>query len=165
MDIPILRPIGIIRTGHAHSEGTPLQPVYAGDTPGTVVVDPEYAEGLKDLTGFSRVWLLFWCHRTRPAELTVIPYRDTLSHGLFATRAPARPNPIGLSAVKLVSVERNIVQVAGADMLDGSPLLDIKPYVPEYDSFAGELSGWMGESKIAASTHRADRRFERPSGE
>ncbi len=152
------KPIGHIRTGFAHAQGTPIQPGFAGGHSGEAVIYPEYAGGLRDLDGFDRVWLLFWCHRSSEAKLSVIPYRDTVERGLFATRAPARPNPIGLSCVQLTGIEKNILHLAEMDVLDGSPLLDIKPYVPDYDVYPAKRTGWIGERGLGVVT--ADGRFE-----
>ena len=119
-----------------------------------------FAEGLRDLAGFERVWLLFWCHRARPARLRVVPFRDTVERGLFATRAWARPNPIGLSAVRLRSIEGSILHVGELDILDGTPLLDIKPYIPRYDSFPTATYGWMEFEAARKEVGVADGRFE-----
>lgn len=153
-----LRPIGVIRTPFSEARGTPIQPSMAKGTEGTVEVFVDYREGLKDLDGFDRVWLIYWCHRASTPRLLVTPYLDDQSHGLFATRAPARPNPIGISAVRLVGIEDNILKVADVDILDGTPLLDIKPYVPQFDSYEAGRCGWL--DKLSAKRHVADGRFE-----
>lgn len=123
-----LTSIGLIHSPHRKSEGTPIQPRWASGSEGTVKVFPQFAPGLRDLDGFDRLWLLYWCDRARAARLEVVPYLDTLPHGVFATRAPTRPNPIGLSCVRLVAVAGALLHVAELDILDGTPLLDIKPY-------------------------------------
>ncbi len=155
-------PIGIIHSPFTEANGTPIQPVFATDAQGTVEVFEPFAEGLADLDGFDRIWLLYWCHRANEPTMRVVPYRDTRERGLFATRAPSRPNPIGLSCVRLLRVEGNVLHVTGLDVLDGTPLLDIKPYVPSFDSFPGNREGWLGES----STGRiiADERFHGTEG-
>jgi tRNA (adenine37-N6)-methyltransferase len=112
--------------------------------------------GLRDLLGFERIWLIYYFDRARPAALEVAPYLDTQSHGVFATRAPARPNPIGLSCVKLLAVEGNRLQISEVDILDGTPLWDIKPYVPDFDAFDSERNGWYANAKGSGS---ADDRF------
>lgn len=155
-----LKPIGRIRSPFSNSPGTPIQPRFAGGQTGEAKIFPEYVEGLRDLAGFDRIWLLFWCHRASDAKLKVIPYRDTVERGIFATRAPARPNPIGLSCVRLAGIERNILHLAEFDILDGTPLLDIKPYVPDYDVYPAERTGWIGERGMDVVT--ADGRFEQP---
>jgi tRNA-Thr(GGU) m(6)t(6)A37 methyltransferase TsaA len=157
-------PIGVIRTPNKQATGTPLQPVYAVGHEGEVEVFEPYAEGLRNLEGFERVWLLFWCDRTTEPKMIVVPYRCPEERGLFATRAPARPNPIGISCVRLLSVEGCRVRVEGVDMLDGSPLLDIKPYIPEYDAFPDARAGWVSDGSCDRSVVRADTRFERKDG-
>jgi len=153
-----LKPIGRIHSPFTQAAGTPIQPRFAFGSNGHCEVFPEYADGLRDLAGFERIWLLFWCHRAAAASLSVIPYRDTVERGLFATRAPARPNPIGLSCVRLVGIEGNMLHIAEIDVLNESLLLDIKPYVPEYDSYAVERTGWIGERGLNIAA--ADGRFQ-----
>lgn len=152
--------IGIIRSPFRESSGTPLYPNSARVAEGTIEVFEPYAAGLRDLAGFQRVWILFWCHRARPARLSVVPYLDTVERGLFATRAPARPNPIGLSALRLRSVVGNVLHVGELDILDGTPLLDIKPYIPRYDSFPTAAFGWMEIAAAQKGVVSADDRFE-----
>jgi len=123
-------PIGLIHSPFKDTGGTPIQPHYAKGVRGTVEIEPKFAEGLRDLDGFERIWLIYWFHRSRSYELMVVPYRDTVPRGLFATRAPSRPNGIGLSSVKLLEVSGNRLIVEDIDILDETPLLDIKPYVP-----------------------------------
>jgi tRNA (adenine37-N6)-methyltransferase len=152
-----LTPIGIIHSPHQRAGGTPIQAALATGVRGTVEVYPEFAAGLRDLDGFERIWLVYWFDRAKAAELVVTPYLDTMPRGLFATRAPCRPNPIGLSAVRLLDVGGNIVQVEGLDILDGTQLLDIKPYVPAFDAFQAKRIGWCGNAKGGSFT--ADGRF------
>ena len=121
----------------------PIQASRAKDAQGTVEVFPEYAEGLADLDGFSHIILLYHFHKSRQCRLRVVPFLDTQKRGIFATRAPSRPNPIGLSIVRLVSIAGNRLTVQGVDMLDGTPLLDIKPYVPEFDEREYVRIGWL----------------------
>lgn len=156
-----LTPIGLIRSPFQEPAGTPIQPSYAAEAEGTVEVFPEYAEGLLDLDGFERIWLLYWLDRAPPPRLRVVPFRDKIPHGLFATRAPCRPNPIGLSCVRLLSVKGNLLTVAGVDILDGTSLLDIKPYAPQFDAFPQSRAGWLEEGR--SNRTLADRRFE-PNG-
>lgn len=151
--------IGRIHTPHKQAAGTPIQPTRATGIEGAVVVHPEYGEGLKDLDGFDRIWLVFLCDRATPTAMRVVPYRDTVERGLFATRAPARPNPIGLSCVRLGGISGNRLTVFDVDMLDGSPLLDIKPYVPEYDTFEIQRCGWIDH--VGDEVRVADSRFQR----
>ena len=151
--------IGAIRTPYTESTGVPIQSGTADAVEGTVEVFPEFAEGLQGLADFERIWLLFHLDRTRAAQLITRPYLDPEnSHGIFATRAPARPNAIGLSPVRLLGIAGNRLRVAGVDMLDGTPLLDIKPYVPEFDAFAAERIGWYRGRTSRGVT--ADARFE-----
>jgi tRNA-Thr(GGU) m(6)t(6)A37 methyltransferase TsaA len=137
----------------------PIQPSRGRGVRGTVEVFPEYADGLADLDGFSHIVLLYHLHRVRGFELRVIPYLDTVERGLFATRAPRRPNPIGLSVVRLVGIEGNLVTVEDLDILDGSPLLDIKPWVPEFDDRDEIRQGWLEAARRRAV--EADDRFHR----
>ena len=138
-----LKPIGIIRSPFREAMGSPIQPVYAKEAKGIVEVFPDFVDGLADLDGFERIWLLFWFDRASKFKLTVKPYMDNRCHGLFATRAPSRPNPIGISCVKLLSVEANRLHVSELDILDGTPLLDIKPYVGKFDCFDVRRNGWL----------------------
>ena len=160
-----LIPIGVVHSPFKQASGTPVQPATADkEVRGQVEVYAEYAQGLKDLEGFERIWLLFWCHKAAETKLLTTTYLDKENaHGLFSCRAPARPNPIGLSCVRLVSVNDCILEVAELDILDGSPLLDIKPYAPQFDHFAVQKSGWLDKSwkKEGASRAVADSRFER----
>ena len=152
-----LRFIGRIHTPYAEGSGTPIQAVYAPDVEATVVVEEAFAAALDDVEGFERLWLLYWMDRVAPFRPRVVPYRDTRERGLFATRSPSRPNPIGLSAVRLLGREASTLHVAGIDVLDGTPLLDLKPYVPAFDAFPSSRAGWFD----ACGTDRrvADGRF------
>jgi tRNA-Thr(GGU) m(6)t(6)A37 methyltransferase TsaA len=154
-----LRPIGVIHSPFTEAEGTPIQTRFAGDTEGSVEVFEEFVPGLRDLDGFERIWLIYWFDRSRPFKLMVKPYLDTTERGLFATRAPSRPNPIGISCVKLLEMQGNILRIAGVDILDGTPLLDIKPYVAEFDSFGNTRSGWLDIVKDPKK--KADNRFHK----
>lgn len=150
------KPIGLIHSPHHEAKGAPIQPRWAAGVEGTVEVFPEFAAGLRDLNGFERIWLLYWCDRARPAQLEVVPYRDTQTRGVFATRAPSRPNPIGLSCVRLLAIQGTTLRVAEVDMLDGTPLLDIKPYLPDCDAFVVHRVGWYAN---ALDQTKADDRF------
>jgi tRNA-Thr(GGU) m(6)t(6)A37 methyltransferase TsaA len=152
-----LVPIGVIHSPHQRADRTPIQAVLARGVRGTVEVFPEYAGGLRDLDGFERIWLVYWFDRAKPAELVVTPYLDTTPRGLFATRAPCRPNPIGLSAVRLLGIVGSVLQVEGLDILDNTPLLDIKPYIPAFDAFEAKRIGWCGNAK--GGSVAADGRF------
>ena len=158
-----IKPIGVINTPFKTSEGVPIQSVKS-DKLGEARLIEEYVEGLVSLEGFSHIILLYWCHKTSPPLMIVKPYLDTKEHGLFSTRAPSRPNPIGLSIVELIQVEKNVLRFRGADMLDGTPLLDIKPFVPEFDNRINATSGWLSKSfKEQNRDYIADERFERNS--
>ncbi len=143
MDQINYKPIGIIYSPHKESEKTPIQPVYAQGIKGRVEVYPEYVEGLKDLEGFSHIYLLYHFHKSDKVKLTVKPFLEDVERGLFSTRAPFRPNPIGLSIVKLLKIEDNFLEVENIDILNGTPLLDIKPYTAKFDSFDVSKSGWQ----------------------
>ena len=151
--------IGCIHSQYQHATGTPIQPCRAENSPGYVTLRPEFTDGLADLAGFDRVWLIYYFHRAAAAQMRVIPYRDTVPHGLFATRVPARPNPIGMSCVRLLNIEGNILRLGAVDILDGTPLLDIKPYVPQYDNYPVQRCGWL--DTVPDRPVVADARFER----
>ena len=154
-----IRPIGRIRTPFSQSQGTPIQSSAAGGALGTIELDPEFAAGLKDIEALERLWLIYYFDRAAAAQLVVKPYLDPVEHGIFATRSPARPNRIGISAVRLLGVEGCRLHVADVDMLDGTPLLDIKPYVPAFDHFQVSRVGWYEQRSPVGVT--ADDRFER----
>jgi tRNA-Thr(GGU) m(6)t(6)A37 methyltransferase TsaA len=152
-------PIGIIHSPFQKPMGTPIQPGASGEARGTVAVFPEYVPGLKDLEGFSHVMLLYHFHLARDFALEVKPFMDEQPHGIFATRAPARPNSIGLSVVRLLQIEGGTLHVQGIDVVDGTPLLDIKPYVPEFDVFEAERTGWLEKAVRGLPDARDDGRF------
>jgi tRNA-Thr(GGU) m(6)t(6)A37 methyltransferase TsaA len=152
-----LVPIGYIHSPFTGQKGTPVQPSMAGGTEGWAEVFPEYEEGLKDLEGFDRLWLIYWFDRAGPMKLLVTPYLDRETHGVFATRAPTRPNNIGLSSVKLIRRVGSRLMLADLDILDGTPLLDIKPYVPDFDLFEVGRIGWL--DKKLPDRVKADSRF------
>jgi tRNA-Thr(GGU) m(6)t(6)A37 methyltransferase TsaA len=154
-----LKEIGRVHSPFKHATGTPIQPFRTGSAPGYVILRPELVDGLEDLDGFDLVWLIYWFHRASAAKMSVIPYRDTVAHGLFATRVPARPSTIGMSCVRLLNIESNILRLAEVDILDDTPLLDIKPYVPQYDNYPVERCGWL--DTVPDKPVVADDRFER----
>jgi tRNA-Thr(GGU) m(6)t(6)A37 methyltransferase TsaA len=137
----------------------PIQPAGEASAPGTIEIYPDYAAGLKDLEGFSHLILLYFLHKVNRVQLMVVPFLDSEPHGVFATRAPVRPNPIGLSVVPLQKIEGNTLFVDQLDILDGTPLLDIKPYVPEFDEHVTFRIGWLEQVKGKARFIRSDRRF------
>ena len=155
-----VKPIGIVHSQFTEPRGTPIQPALAKGAEGTVEVFAEYVPGLADLDGFERIWLICWLDRVQDVRLEVTPFLDDVPRGLFATRAPCRPNPIGLSPVRLLGVEGNIAHVADVDLLDGTPLLDIKPYAPRFDCFEGSRSGWLASA--SARREVSDGRFQDP---
>jgi tRNA-Thr(GGU) m(6)t(6)A37 methyltransferase TsaA len=153
------RPIGIIHTPHKTVEGTPIQPTGAKGIEGSIEIFPEYTAGLPDLAGFSHIFLLYHFHLSRKFSLTVKPFLDDQKRGLFATRAPARPNPIGLSVVRLLGVKAGNLRIKDIDVVDGTPLLDIKPYVPEFDVREVDKIGWLGKHTDKVEDTVDDGRF------
>jgi len=155
----VYKPIGVIRTPFKSPLGVPIQPSAGRGIKGLVEVFPEYSEGLKDLEGFSHIILVYHFHLIKKFSLKVIPYMDNESRGVFATRAPARPNPIGISIVKLTGIEGNRLYVEDVDIVDGTPLLDIKPYVPEFDHRPDARIGWLEKRVKKLKSTRDDGRF------
>jgi tRNA-Thr(GGU) m(6)t(6)A37 methyltransferase TsaA len=152
--------IGVVRSPHKESAGTPIQPAAARDVPATVEIFPEFAAGLKDLDGFSHIYLLCHFHKSGAFKLEVTPFLDNEPRGVFATRAPSRPNGIGLSIVRLERIEGTVLHVLDADFLDGTPVLDIKPYVPDFDRRENVRCGWL-EGKLGRLDEvRDDGRFK-----
>ncbi len=150
------KPIGVIHTPFERLEEVPRQASAAADVEAEVEVFPEYRRGLEDLDGFSHVGLVYLFHRSQGFALEVVPPMDDRPHGLFATRSPRRPNPIGISTVELVSVTGGRLQVRGVDMLDGTPLLDIKPYVPGLDDPGKARTGWLDQARGGAGGREED---------
>ncbi len=155
------RPIGVLRSPHRDVTGMPIQPVGARGVCGHIEVAGEFAQGLLDLEGFSRVIVLYHLHKIEGFDLLVRPFLDTREHGIFATRSPKRPNAIGLSVLELAGVDlaRGVVRLRNVDILDGTPVLDIKPYVPAFDVWEAERIGWFAGKVEAADTCKADERF------
>lgn len=139
------RVIGVIHSVHSRLEETPIQPIFAPSCSGRVEVLPEFAAGLRDIERFSHIYLLYHFHRVSEVRILTKPFLQDKEHGIFATRAPCRPNPIGISIVKLVGREGNVLLIEGADILDGTPLLDIKPYTRRFDNIATQRNGWQDE--------------------
>lgn len=154
-----LRVIGRVHSPFTQAPGTPIQPAFADGAEGRAVLRPEYAAALDDIEGFDRVWLVYLLDRADGFRPHVVPYRDTRQHGVLATRAPPRPNPVGLSAVRLVRREGAVLHLRDVDLLDGTPLLDVKPYIPRYDAFPEARAGWMEDT--TSDRTRADDRFHR----
>jgi tRNA-Thr(GGU) m(6)t(6)A37 methyltransferase TsaA len=153
------RTIGVVHSPFSSIENVPIQPRAAAGVCGTVEVWAELAPGLKDLEGFSHIILLYHFHLVMRTQLVVVPFMDPEPHGVFATRAPSRPNPIGLSVVRLLGREGNVLHVENVDIVDGTPLLDIKPYVPAFDHNEAERLGWLAGSEARVKDMRSDDRF------
>lgn len=151
--------IGTIYSPFKTLEGMPIQPTGAIGVRGKIEMMPKYVEGLTDLEGFSHIILLYLFHKSNEFKLLVTPFLDNKPHGVFATRAPMRPNMIGLSIVKLQSIEDNILHIENVDILNGTPLLDIKPYVPEFDQYLDTRIGWLEQAKGEVDNKQSDDRF------
>ncbi len=157
-----LTQIATVHTPFSNLINMPVQPKGGQETFATIEFKPEYQEGLKDLNGFSHVYLIYYFHEVKAPKLSVIPFNDKTytPRGVFSTRTPMHPNGLGLSVVELISVEGNIVTIKGVDILNGTPLLDIKPYIENFDKVEGKVkSGWMTSSKDEVSKKRSDERF------
>ena len=153
--------IGIIRSPFKKLKGMPIQPIGARGIKGKIELDEEYTEGLNDLEGFSHIILIYHLHLSKGHSLAVKPFLDTEKRGIFATRAPKRPNPIGLSVVRLEKIDRNKIYISDVDIVDGTPLLDIKPYIPNFDKNKDdEVSiGWFEDKQHNAVDKKSDDRF------
>lgn len=155
-----LSPIGRLETPFNDIADMPIQPSVLADTRGKAVLDEKFVPGLKDLDGFSHIILLFLLHKISGYQLEVVPFMDTLPHGIVATRSPKRPNRIGMSIVRVESVDGNILHFKGVDMLNGSPLLDIKPYYSYFDQQTQVRNGWLEGKTLRPENLRSDKRFE-----
>jgi tRNA-Thr(GGU) m(6)t(6)A37 methyltransferase TsaA len=153
------KPIGVIHSEHTIAEETPIQPTYAKGCRGRAEIFPEYEEGLRDLEGFSHIYLIYHLHRSKSVKLKVKPFLQDIERGVFATRAPSRPNAIGLSIVELVSREGNILYLDDVDILDGTPLLDIKPYTAKFDRVETHRNGWQDEVDEETARRRGQRGY------
>lgn len=162
MDKIVFRPIGVIRTPFQDPEGMPIQPGGAQSVKGRVVIDPAYEMGLMDIEGFSHLILIYHFHQCAGAKLTVKPFLDEHERGVLATRAPCRPNRIGLSVVRLLRRRGNVLEIENIDVVDNTPLLDIKPYVPAFDTPQVTAVGWLEGKAEQARVKRADERFKKP---
>ena len=154
--------IATIKSPFCNLVNMPVQPCGAKDTYATIEFKKEYQEGLKDLDGFSHAYLIYYFHKVKQPKLKVVPFNDKTNtpRGVFSTRTPLHPNQIGLSVVEIVNIKDNIVTIKGIDILDGTPLLDIKPYIPNFDKVLGEVkSGWMKASFEEVSNKKSDERF------
>lgn len=155
------KPIGIVHSPFKEAIGVPIQPKAAKGIKGTIEVFAEFADGLADLDGFSHIILICHFHLAQNYKLKVIPYMDDQQRGVFATRAPSRPNPIGISVVRLNRIVNNILYIQDVDIIDGTPLLDIKPYVPDFDSVENIKIGWLEKRVHKLSTSKDDGRFRK----
>jgi len=154
------KPIGIIHTPFTKPGDMPIQPAAALGIRGQIVINDEYVEGLSDLEGFSHLYLLYHFHLSESFSLKVTPFLDDQQRGVFSTRAPKRPNAIGLSVVRLIEINTNILDIENVDMIDGTPLLDIKPYVPEMEAVTQHRIGWLSTHIIEIQAKHSDNRFK-----
>jgi tRNA-Thr(GGU) m(6)t(6)A37 methyltransferase TsaA len=152
-------PIGVVRSPFREEVGMPIQSTVAEDVIGTVELQPAYTAGLQDVAAFSHLFLLCHLHRAKGLALIVTPFLDDQPHGIFATRSPKRPNPISLSIVRLLRVDGCTLHVAGLDVIDGTPVLDLKPYIPRFDVRETEQIGWYAGRLQHLNEVRADGRF------
>jgi tRNA-Thr(GGU) m(6)t(6)A37 methyltransferase TsaA len=152
-------PIGVIHSEHIAAERTPIQPVYAKGCKGRAEIFPEFVKGLQDLDGFSHLYLIYHFDRAGSAKLLVTPFLENVKRGVFATRAPCRPNSIGLSIVELVRREGNMLHLDGVDILDGTPLLDIKPYTAKLDCIKTTRNGWRDNIDEETARRRGRRNY------
>jgi tRNA (adenine37-N6)-methyltransferase len=159
MDEIILKPIGVIHSPFLDVEGMPNQPMGATGVKGTIELNSDLELGLKDLDGFSHIMLIYFFHLSRGYSLHVLPFLDRTPRGVFSTRVPRRPNGIGLSVVRLRGIRGCLLDIEDVDVLDGTPLLDIKPFVPQFDNREVQKAGWFENRADNATTVRADRRF------
>lgn len=155
----IFTPIGIIYSPFIELANMPIQPTGAGGVKGTVEVFDAFRAGLKDLDGFSHIILLYHFHRSESFNLHVVPFMDSQPRGLFATRAPKRPNPVGLSVVQLDKIEGGVLHIQNVDILNATPLLDIKPYVPAFDTPVKTRMGWLEKTNKNLLNQKSDDRF------
>jgi tRNA-Thr(GGU) m(6)t(6)A37 methyltransferase TsaA len=160
MDAIVYAPVGVVHSPLKEAYGAPIQSIAAHNVEGVIEVFPQYAEGLRDIEGFSHLILVYHFHLSEESSLIVRPYLDDGTHGVFATRAPARPNPIGISVVRLVRVDGTRLHVTGVDILDGTPVLDIKPYVPQFDAIRAEKIGWLKDRIHMVQKTKDDGRFQ-----
>jgi tRNA (adenine37-N6)-methyltransferase len=156
-----INPIGVIHTPHKDLKNMPIQPIAAEGIKGYIELLPEYVAGLKDLEGFSHITLVYHFHKIVGYELQVIPFMDLETRGIFSCKAPKRPNAIGISTVKLIGIEGSVIHIEQVDMLDGTPLLDIKPFYPRYDNRENVKIGWLEKNRdIPLEKLRSDERFK-----
>ncbi len=153
-------PIGVIHSEHTLAQQTPAQPVFARDCQGILEIFPPYAAGLKDIEGFSHLYLIYHLHQAGTPKLVVKPFLQDVEHGIFATRTPLRPNAIGLSIVELTGINENRLSIRGVDILDGTPILDIKPYTARFDHIVAIRNGWLDEIDEQTAFIRGRRQYK-----
>jgi len=163
-ELPInFKPIGVVRSEHVSAQQTPIQSNYAKGCLGRAEIFPEFEEGLRDLDGFSHLYLIYQLHQAEPAKLIVKPFLQDVERGVFSTRSPCRPNAIGLSILELVRCEGNVLHLDGVDILDGTPLLDIKPYSAKFDRIETSRNGWYDEVDEETARQRGRRGYQKGS--
>lgn len=155
----VYKPIGVIHSPFHDVEGMPIQPRAASGIQGSIQLNPDLTEGLKDLEGFSHVILIYHFHLSKRHSLEVKPFLDDTLRGVFSTRVPARPNAIGLSVVRLTGVSGSTLTIEDVDVVDGTPLIDVKPFVPDFDNPGAERTGWLAKRASRVNEVKADRRF------
>jgi tRNA (adenine37-N6)-methyltransferase len=161
MESITINPIGIIHSPHTDIKNMPIQPIAADGIKGYIELLPEFVPGLKDLEGFSHITLIYHFHKIKGYDLEVVPFMDTEKRGIFSCKAPKRPNAIGISTVKLIGIDKNTIYIEQVDMLDGTPLIDIKPFYPRYDNRENVKIGWLEKNKdLPLEQLRSDERFK-----
>lgn len=158
-EVVTFKSVGFVESRFEQQAGTPIQGRMAPEETGRIVIFEEFAEALKDLEGFSHIYVFFKFDRASEKKLRVKPYLDTVERGIFATRSPLRPNPLGMTIVRLNRVDGNILEISGVDILNGSPVIDIKPYIPDFDFHNPEKIGWYEKNAERNSLVLADDRF------
>jgi len=154
----VIEPIGIVRSPFTSTEGMPIQAV-ASTARGQIEIHPQYREGLRDLDGFDYLIVLYRFHLAQKESLSVTPFLDAQPRGVFATRAPTRPNRLGLSVVRLLKIDGSVLEVEQVDMVDGTPVVDLKPYLPAFDDRPAVRLGWFAGRLEALDAARADGRM------
>jgi tRNA-Thr(GGU) m(6)t(6)A37 methyltransferase TsaA len=151
--------IGVIHSPFKEPKNVPIQAAASKGIQGTIEINPQYVQGLTDLEGFSHIILLYHLHLVQTSSLMVKPFLDDKLHGVFSTRSPSRPNKIGFSIVRLQRIEGNVLYICDLDIIEGTPLLDIKPYVPAFDCVQAEKIGWFSDKISKLDVTRDDGRF------
>ena len=156
-----ITPIGYAKTKFKTLQDMPIQPIGGMEHTAEIVIDEQFKDGLKDLDGFNYIYLIYYFHENKGVDLTPIPFNDKTDtkRGVFSTRTPVHPNHLGLSLVNLLEVNDNIIKFRGVDILDGTPIIDIKPYIKNFDKVENPTSGWMKSEENEVANKRADKRF------